>query len=146
MTKKSKLIISSLALILLLGSFVIGLLLYRLFNPLISNKEGELSATSVSPGGRWKVKVYYIEPGGGATSTPEGGRAEVVDLKNKVQTRNIYFGEPIKQSIRWEDSNTIVLNGHKIDVRTESYEPSKPSIWETLKLIINIVIHMFYPI
>lgn len=68
-------------------------------------------------------KAVLYKPGAMASA---GHRADVVDMKGKESTRNIYSnvddGE-VERRIRWTSPNVIILNGHKIDVRTEAYKP-----------------------
>jgi hypothetical protein len=88
------------------------------------NHDGDLYRTSVSSSGRWKVRVFNINPGAGALTSV---RADVVDLNNKVKTRNIFFDlghncthEP---ELKWENSNVVILYGHEIDVQSGAYHP-----------------------
>ncbi len=116
-------LVIALLVLLLLGCSVLSCCLFQwLLGPPTG---GELTARSVSPNGRWEVRLYYLDPGAAATA---GERAEVVDLTGKRPTRNIYFevGADRIKEIRWKGENTVVLNGREIDVRTASY---RPDIW-----------------
>jgi len=112
MTKKAKLalIVITAILILFALSCLGTFLLIRHWKT-----NGELVKTSISPEGRWKVRLYYWNG-----VMDDGHRADVIDLKGKVPTRNIYRAvedSEVEKRIQWKNSNTVILNGHQIDVR-----------------------------
>ncbi len=126
MTRKRKLavaavivftVVLTIPLVFLLVEY--GIYLYN--NPLLSVSGGELLETSVSPNGRWEVRIYSISGGGAAGVF--GTRAEAKDLKQKRETRNIFLqvGGSIRPHAKWIEANTVVILGKKIDVRTDSY-------------------------
>ena len=78
----------------------------------------ELIDTSVSPEGRWKIKVYATDVG--AMGSP-GGFAKVLDLKGKVPTHEIVLGDVYRQkgsTIHWKDANNVNIHGIKTNVLT----------------------------
>ena len=86
-------------------------------HPMLWMSGGELEKTSISPGGRWEVRMYFRD------SMNSGAYlAEVRDREHVKKTRNIYHEVGVDYGeIKWRDSNTVVIRGHKIDVRTDEY-------------------------
>ena len=75
--------------------------------------------TLVSPDGRWKVRLHDI---GSGAMAPDGYCANVVDLKGRVPTKNIYDDDfKYVDTIRWKNSHIIVVNSHEFDMRKNYY-------------------------
>lgn len=91
---------------------------------LAKESKPRLVKTSTSLTGRWKVKIFYVNPGALGSAFY---RADVVDSKEAGSSRSIYSvkeseGDPAK-TISWKDSNTIVLDEQQIDVRKRPLLP-----------------------
>lgn len=84
----------------------------RLWN----GEQGELIAESTSPTGAWVVRAYYVDPGAAGSAAI---RAEVVD--EKKQSRQLYIAPGHVADIVWESKDVVSINGHSLDVRTDSY-------------------------
>ncbi len=75
-----------------------------------------LLGTSVSPGGRWRVKVYDIFPIGQRYGSTY---AEFVDLKTDLPPREIILEKDqiLGYYIRWKSANEVNIYGQVVDVR-----------------------------
>lgn len=104
--------IAALALALVSVAIVCALVGIRLWN----GEKGELIAESVSPKGTWIVRAYYLNPGAMARAAV---RAEVVG--GNWRSREFYFEYTHVAEMEWESEEVIILNGRRLDVRTDSF-------------------------
>lgn len=91
--------------------------LYLLANPL-SLSGGVFTDKTISPGGRWEVRFYFIAAD---TLGEDHYRAEAKDRTGEYPVRNIYDDEGSFQPVKWLDSNHISIHQHEIDLRGGSY-------------------------
>jgi len=131
-----RLLLTAVASCMVLSLLLCGLLVYLKPLTFESLRGGSIVETSVSPGGRWRIDVYYIDTGAGAFASGDG-RAEVIDLTGDKAARTVYYGEPVGRLVRWRDANTVVLDGHAIDVRTQAY-PARRSVGETFGWLLHV--------
>jgi len=82
--------------------------------------EGELTSEVVSPNGTYTVKAYTSS--GGAT-TDFAIRGELnYNIVNR-KPKNIYWNyREDKAVIEWIDDNTVIINGHKLNVLYDKYD------------------------
>lgn len=82
--------------------------------------KGVLISESLSPNGTYTLKAYLVN--GGATVT-YAIRGELNFNNTKRRPRNIYwnYGED-NVIIKWIDDDTVVINGHKLNVPGEIFD------------------------
>ncbi|MEK4671146.1 DUF5412 domain-containing protein [Niallia sp. FSL R7-0271] len=115
--KKKKLfkIIASIIVALIL--IVYGL--YRWSINMSNLPKGDFITEVDSPNGEYTIKAYLSS--GGAT-TGFAVRGELIFNNIDEKTKNIYWDYPQeKAKIEWKDNNTVIINGHKLDVPNETY-------------------------
>ncbi len=104
--------------ILLGGIFVFGV--YELFYDMGSLPKGDYLMKSTSPDGNYTVKTYVAN--GGAT-VDYSIRGELVFNNGKTKKKNIYWNyHEENANISWNDNDTVVINGHKLDVPDDKYD------------------------
>lgn len=82
--------------------------------------EGEFLTENISPNGKYTLKAYVTN--GGAT-TSYSVRGELVFNEKKNKTKNIYWDyREERAEIAWRDNQTVVINGHELDVRKDKYD------------------------
>ncbi|MGI8372371.1 DUF5412 family protein [Priestia megaterium] len=118
--KKFLIIFSSAIILILIVCFIIWRILFAPdYLPFVP--KGEYVSQSTSPNGEYTVKIY--QSGGGAT-TDFAIRGELTD-NNKIfnKKKNIYWNYPQETAkVKWIDNNTVNISGHKIDVKTETFD------------------------
>lgn len=115
--KKKILVGCSTILVLVVG--VISYIVYYLFFSMGHLPQGEMLTQVSSPNKTYTINFYKVD--GGAT-TDYSIRGELVNTKTQNK-ENIYWeyrNEKVNAS--WIDEYTIIINGHKLDVRTDKYD------------------------
>ncbi|WP_419875020.1 DUF5412 domain-containing protein [Candidatus Pristimantibacillus sp. PTI5] len=93
---------------------------YRFFYDMNHLPKGDLIDQANSPSGRYRMNAYLVN--GGAT-VDFAIRGELVDLKKKNKPRNIYWNYHESESdIRWLDDQTVIINGHELNVITDKFD------------------------
>ena len=86
-------------------------------SPMERLPDGELIASSQSPGGKHVVNIYLCK--GGAT-VADSIRAEVVTGNTK---RNIYWQYKESECMcEWASEDVVCINGRELNVTVESYD------------------------
>lgn len=109
--------------LLIASLIVIGLVgygVYWAFFDMNRLPTGEYLTEATSPDGKYTVKAYVTN--GGAT-TSYSVRGELILNDSGYKTKNIYWNyrEEIA-TINWTDNNTVVINGHSLDVPNEKFD------------------------
>lgn len=82
--------------------------------------KGDLISEKQSPNGTYTVKAYITS--GGAT-TSFAIRGELNYNKVKKSPKNIYWNyREDKAIIEWVDDNTVIINGHKLNMPDEKFD------------------------
>lgn len=82
--------------------------------------EGEFLTEQISPDGKYTLKAYVTN--GGAT-TAYCVRGELIFHERNNKKKNIYWEyREETASINWIDHDTVVINGHKLNVPNERYD------------------------
>ncbi|MEO4053925.1 DUF5412 domain-containing protein [Solibacillus sp. CAU 1738] len=109
------LIIASLLCIVLVGYGV-----YWAFFDMNRLPTGEYLTEETSPNGKYTLKAY-VTNGGATTSYSIRGELVFNDKANK--TKNIYWNyREDTAKIIWTDNNTVVINGHTLEVPNEKFD------------------------
>ena len=113
----------------LLKVFIIGSLLivglvgygvYWAFFDMNRLPTGEYLTEETSPNGKYTLKAY-VTNGGATTSYSVRGELVINDKDNK--TKNIYWNyREESANISWTDNNTVIINGHTLDVTKEKFD------------------------
>jgi len=111
------------ALLVIALYFALHALLLYLF-PVKGHHTGELIATTVSPGGRWKTKIYYIDPGAMASATYY---TRTTDLKDRMPRRDVPFGgdQMRNERITWKNPEIVDVYGVEVNVKTSTVKREK---------------------
>ncbi|MFJ6264659.1 DUF5412 domain-containing protein [Lysinibacillus xylanilyticus] len=81
---------------------------------------GEYLTEETSPNGKYTLKAYVTN--GGAT-TSYSVRGELVFNEKGNKTKNIYWNNREDTAkIIWIDNNTVVINGHTLDVLNDKFD------------------------
>ena len=81
---------------------------------------GEYLTEETSPNGKYTLKAY-VTNGGATTSYSVRGELVINDKDNK--TKNIYWNyREESANISWTDNNTVIINGHTLDVTKEKFD------------------------
>ena len=117
--KRKKIVKISLVIgILFMG--LIGYGVYWSFFDMNTLPTGEYLTEETSPDGTYTVKAYRNN--GGAT-TSYSIRGELVFNKNNSKTKNIYWNyREDTAEIEWIDNDTVVINGHTLEVPNEKFD------------------------
>ena len=113
---------------ILKGLIIVGLLfvalvgygVYWAFFDMDRLPKGEYRTEEISPDGKYTLKAYVAN--GGAT-TSYSVRGELVFNKRFNKTKNIYWNyrEDVA-NIKWTDNDTVVINGHSLDVPNDKFD------------------------
>mgnify|MGYP005606519741 FL=1 len=110
--------------IILVVSFLfigmIGYGIYEAFFDMNRLPKGEYLTEEISPDGTYTVKAYRTN--GGAT-TSYAIRGELVFHQRNDKTKNIYWNyREETANIEWTDNDTVVINGHTLNVPKEKFD------------------------
>lgn len=109
--------------LLIASLIVIGLVGYGVFWAFFDMNRlptGEYLTEETSPDGKYTVKAYVTN--GGAT-TSYSVRGELILNDKGDKTKNIYWNyREETATIIWTDNNTVVINGHLLDVPNEKFD------------------------
>lgn len=115
--KKGFLLIIAIIVIIALGIFSI---INTLFYSMSRLPVGEFLTESTSENGAYTIKTYLCN--GGATVS-YAVRGEVITNDKSHKRKNIYWDYKIdKADISWEDNDTVIINGHKINLPNGKYD------------------------
>ncbi|WP_282943405.1 DUF5412 domain-containing protein [Paenibacillus sp. RC67] len=82
--------------------------------------KGEFLTEVISPDGTYTVKAYLAN--GGAT-TSFAIRGELIFNERNMKPKNIYWNyRENKATIVWSDNNTVIINGHTLNVPNDKYD------------------------
>jgi hypothetical protein len=99
---------------------VIGYGVYRTFFDTSHLPKGDLIGQLESTSGLYQINTYLVN--GGAT-VDFSIRGELVYLKKNENPKNIYWNYHESESdIRWLDDQTVIINGHKLNVKTDKFD------------------------
>ena len=110
------------------GLIIVGLLfvsligygVYWAFVDMNRLPTGEYLTEETSPNGKYTLKAYVTN--GGAT-TSYAVRGELVFNKKSNKTKNIYWNyREDTANITWKDNNTVVINGHTLNVPNDKFD------------------------
>lgn len=106
--------------IILVFAALIGYGIYWFFFDMDRLPKGEYLTEETSPGGEYTVKAYVND--GGAT-TAHAIRGELIFREKGNKAKNIYWNYREESAeLVWKDDHTIVINGHVLDVRKDTYD------------------------
>jgi len=113
-------ILKGLIIIGLLFAALVGYGVYWMFFDINRLPTGEYLTEETSPNGKYTLKAYVTN--GGAT-TAYAVRGELVFNEKNNKTKNIYWNyREEAANITWTDNNTVVINGHTLDVRRDKFD------------------------
>ncbi|ARK23162.1 hypothetical protein SporoP32a_11405 [Sporosarcina ureae] len=99
---------------------LIGYGFYALFIDMNRLPTGEYLTEETSPDGKYTLKAYVTN--GGATVS-YAVRGELVFNEKSNKTKNIYWNyREENASITWTDNDTVVINGHSLDVPKDKFD------------------------
>jgi hypothetical protein len=111
----TRIIISSL-LIIALGGYGV----YWAFFDMNRLPTGEYLTEETSPDGTYTLKAYVTN--GGAT-TSYAIRGELVFNNKNNNTKNIYWNyREENANIEWKDNDTVIINGHTLNVPNDKFD------------------------
>ncbi|MGG0644805.1 DUF5412 domain-containing protein [Sporosarcina gallistercoris] len=109
--------------LLIVGMLLVALVgygVYWFFFDMDRLPKGEFLTEETSPNGKYTLKAYVTD--GGATGA-YAVRGELVFHKKKNRAKNIYWNYREEAAeITWKDHHTVVINGHALDVRRDTYD------------------------
>ncbi|PED36091.1 DUF5412 domain-containing protein [Bacillus cereus] len=110
---------SSIVLFCIVGLFVYGV--YWAFFSMDRLPTGEKIAEKQSPDGTYTFKAY-ITNGGATTSFAVRGEL-VFNHRKYFKTKNVYWNyREDTAKIVWKDNDTVIINGHTLNVPEETYD------------------------
>lgn len=99
---------------------LIGYGVYWAFYDMNRLPTGKFLTEETSPDGKYTLKAYVTN--GGAT-TAYAVRGELIFNRKGYKAKNIYWNyREETASIVWKDHNTVVINGHTLDVPNEKFD------------------------
>lgn len=118
MSKKKVLIVLVIVMITIgIGAFTV---INNLFYSMSRLPNGDFLTESTSSDGTYTIKTYLCN--GGAT-TDYAVRGELIINNKNDNPKNIYWDyEVTKANISWVDNDTVIINGHEIDLPNNKYD------------------------
>lgn len=108
---------------LIIGVLFIGAIgygIYWAFFDMNRLPTGEYLTEETSPDGTYTIKAYRNN--GGAT-TSYSIRGELVFNQSNSKTKNIYWNyREDTAEIEWIDNDTVIINGHTLEVPNEKFD------------------------
>lgn len=99
---------------------LIGYLIYWAFFDLNRLPTGDLLTSSMSPKGTYTVRAY-VSDGGATTDFAVRGEVGINGTDQKPKT--IYWNyHESKAKITWIDDQTVVINGHQLNVLRDTFD------------------------
>ncbi|MFC6039535.1 DUF5412 domain-containing protein [Paenisporosarcina macmurdoensis] len=99
---------------------VVGYGVYWAFFDMNRLPTGEYVTEETSPNGKYTLKAYVTN--GGAT-TSYSVRGELVFNEKDNKSKNIYWNyREDTANISWTDNNTVIINGHTLDVPSDKFD------------------------
>ncbi|MBU3210683.1 DUF5412 family protein [Clostridium algidicarnis] len=82
--------------------------------------KGEYLSQSTSPNGTYTIRTYLFN---GSATVDYAVRGELIINNKNKKPRNIYWEYKIHVSeITWDSDETVIINGHKIDLPNGKYD------------------------
>ncbi|WP_255731226.1 DUF5412 domain-containing protein [Solibacillus palustris] len=98
---------------------VVGYAIYWAFFDMNRLPKGEYLTEAISPDGTYTVKSYVNSP----SLSADAVRGEIIFNKKNGKTKNIYWNyRESRATIEWLDHQTVVINGHKLQVPNEKFD------------------------
>lgn len=117
-------VLTAIIILLTVVSSLLALVINWAFYDIDRIEPGELLVEEVSPGGEYTVKTY-LNNGGATVNYAVLGVLYFNDSKKKP--KNIYWQYEMENStVQWNDSDTIIINGKRIDVPDGKYDYRHP--------------------
>lgn len=118
--KINKNILKMFTIVGLLFFALIGYGVYWAFFDMNRLPTGEYLTEEISPDGKYTLKAYVTN--GGATMS-YAIRGELVFNQRNNKTKNIYWNyREESANITWTDNDTVVINGHSLDVPKDKFD------------------------
>jgi len=115
MNKKFLITISILLLI-----FIGGIKIYNSSFNLENLPNGSLVNTGHSPNGDYTLNIYLVN---GGSTVDWAIRGEVIFAEEDMSPKTIYWSyHENKADIKWIDNQTVSINGHVLNVLTDTYD------------------------
>ena len=103
--------------LLLIG--IIGYGVYWAFFDMNRLPTGEYITEETSPNGTYTLKAYVSSPSLSADTV----RGELIFNERNGKTKNIYWNyRESTAKIEWIDDDTVVINGHRLNVPKEKFD------------------------
>ncbi len=105
-----------------IGLLIIGILSYGVYWAFFDMNRlpsGEFLTEKTSPNDQYTVKTYKVY--GGAT-VPNTIRGELIINERQKQPKNIYWNKEEAVEIEWLNQNTIIINGHTLQMPTDTFD------------------------
>ena len=116
--KRKKIVKISLIISFLFIGFI-GYGIYWAFFDMNRLPTGEFLTEETSPDGKYSLKAYVSSP----SLSADAVRGELVFNERNGKTKNIYGNyRESTAKIEWLDNNTVVINGHTLEVPNEKLD------------------------
>ncbi|WP_438319044.1 DUF5412 domain-containing protein [Sporosarcina sp. FA9] len=113
-------ILKGLIIVGLLFAALVGYGVYWMFFDMNRLPTGEYLTEETSPNGKYTLKAYVTN---GGAPTAYAVRGELTFNKKNNKTKNVYWNYREESAkITWTDNNTVVINGHTLDVRRDKFD------------------------
>lgn len=117
--KKKKMIFVIVIIFIFIAIGLFGIV-NTLFHSMTRLPKGDYLRESTSSNGTYTIKSYLCN--GGAT-VDYAVRCELITNTKSNKVKNIYWDYKINKSdITWEDDDTVIINGHKINLPNGKYD------------------------
>ncbi|RIW28687.1 hypothetical protein D3H55_21160 [Bacillus salacetis] len=119
-----KKIVKSFLIVFLILFVIAAYGIYWAFYDMNRLPKGDYLTEQISPDGKYTLKAYVTN--GGAT-TSYSVRGELVFNAKNLKTENIYWNyREETATIVWTDNDTVVINGHTLDVPNQKFDFRHP--------------------